>query len=91
MRNMLPGPRRQVTISLFGARLCVPEGTSIAASMMLSGSLSTQPEDELRPRAPYCLVGNCFECLVRVEGQDVRACMAEVAEGMVIDYAHTGS
>jgi D-hydroxyproline dehydrogenase subunit gamma len=36
-------------------------------------------------RAPYCLMGVCFECLVEVDGVPNRqGCLVPVREGMVI-------
>ena len=38
------------------------------------------------PRAPYCLMGVCFECLVTVDGVGSRqGCLVPVREGMVIE------
>jgi D-hydroxyproline dehydrogenase subunit gamma len=37
------------------------------------------------PRAPYCMMGVCFECLVEVDGKPSRqACLTTVRDGMVI-------
>ena len=37
------------------------------------------------PRAPYCLMGVCFECLAEVDGVPNRqGCMVAVREGMQI-------
>ncbi|MER9484206.1 (2Fe-2S)-binding protein [Mesorhizobium sp. M0494] len=37
------------------------------------------------PRAPYCLMGVCFECLVTVDGiQNRQACLTEVEQGMTV-------
>jgi len=41
------------------------------------------------PRAPWCLMGACFECLVEVDGQpNVQACMTLVHDGMVVALQH---
>ena len=38
------------------------------------------------PRAPFCMIGNCYECLVEVEGKGlVQACLTEVSEGMRVN------
>ncbi|MEO8806445.1 MAG: (2Fe-2S)-binding protein [Burkholderiaceae bacterium] len=37
------------------------------------------------PRAPLCLMGVCFDCLVEVDGrQNVQACMVQVKAGMQV-------
>ncbi len=36
-------------------------------------------------RAPFCMMGACFECLVEIDGEaNVQACMTEIGEGMRI-------
>lgn len=36
-------------------------------------------------RAPYCMMGACFECLVTIDGRPNRqACMTEIREGMAV-------
>ena len=36
-------------------------------------------------RAPYCMMGICFECLLEIDGlQNVQGCMTQVKEGMQI-------
>jgi sarcosine oxidase subunit alpha len=41
------------------------------------------------PRAPYCLMGVCFECLVTIDGVANRqACLVEAREGMAVLTQH---
>ena len=41
------------------------------------------------PRAPLCLMGVCFDCLVEVDGrQNVQSCMVDVREGMNVGLQH---
>ena len=36
-------------------------------------------------RAPYCLMGVCFECLMEIDGEpDVQSCLVTVREGMTV-------
>ncbi|MGH8235875.1 MAG: (2Fe-2S)-binding protein [Steroidobacteraceae bacterium] len=61
-------------------------GDSVA-SLLLTTS---QPEHRTSvisgsPRAPYCLMGVCFECLVEIDGNPYqRACLVPLAHGMRI-------
>ena len=42
-----------------------------------------------QPRAPLCLMGVCFDCLVEVDGrQNVQSCMVEVRDGMQVRLPH---
>ncbi|MFL2542150.1 MAG: (2Fe-2S)-binding protein [Candidatus Latescibacterota bacterium] len=37
-------------------------------------------------RAPYCLMGTCFECLMEIDGVENRqACMTIVVDGMTVN------
>jgi len=37
------------------------------------------------PRAPYCMMGVCFDCLVTIDGVGNRqACLVRVTDGMAI-------
>ncbi len=41
------------------------------------------------PRAPLCMMGVCFECLVEVDGTpNVQACATPVREGMHVRLIH---
>ena len=36
-------------------------------------------------RGPYCMIGNCFDCLVEIDGKPNRqACQEKVREGMQV-------
>jgi sarcosine oxidase subunit alpha len=38
------------------------------------------------PRAPYCLMGVCFDCLVTIDGVGSRqACLVPVQRGMNVE------
>jgi predicted molibdopterin-dependent oxidoreductase YjgC len=67
----------------FGARA----GDSVAAALLLAGraSFGTTAVTAKR-RAPYCLMGVCFECLVTIDGEGGRqACLVPVRDGMRIE------
>lgn len=75
-----------VTLEFDGQQISVPEGLSIAAALLLAGvtSFRTSPVSG-SSRAPFCMMGVCFECLVEVDGKPSRqACLTTVQEGMVI-------
>ncbi len=60
------------------------EGDNLAAQMLILGLIpSRHAEVDGEPRAPHCMIGNCFECLVEIDGQPNRqACQQPVREGM---------
>ncbi len=77
---------RTVSLSFNDQTLEVPAGISVAAALLMSGinRFRATPVSE-SPRAPYCMMGVCFECLVDIDGVPNRqSCLIEVAEGMRI-------
>lgn len=65
----------------------VPAGISVAAAVLghaHSVHFNRHPVDG-SARAPYCLMGVCFECLMEINGvPNVQSCMVPVAEGMIV-------
>ena len=65
-------------------------GDSVAAALLANGVLAfrTTPISGA-PRGPWCLIGNCHECLVEIDGEPNRqACMVEVRAGMRVRRQH---
>lgn len=61
-------------------------GDSVAAALLAAGiaRFRDSPVDAA-PRAPYCMMGVCFECLVEIDGrQNQQACLIPARAGMVI-------
>jgi predicted molibdopterin-dependent oxidoreductase YjgC len=78
------GERPRVRITVDGAPLDVPAETSVAAALLAGGvdCIRTTPVSGA-PRAPYCMMGVCFECLVEIDGRPNRqACLCAVEAGM---------
>lgn len=66
--------------------LRVPGGRSVAAALLAAGidRFRATPVSGA-PRAPYCMMGVCFECLVEIDGVPSRqSCMVAVHDGMRI-------
>ena len=75
-----------VTVTFEGETCEVPAGISVAAALLGHGDEhfchSAADGDK---RAPYCLMGVCFECLVEIDGTKNRqACLEPVYEGMQV-------
>ncbi len=65
-------------------------GDSVAAALLAAdaGRFRTTPVSGA-PRAAYCMIGACFDCLVTIDGVANRqACMVTVRHGMVIERQH---
>jgi hypothetical protein len=62
-------------------------GDSVAAALLLAGveHCRTTPVSGAK-RAPYCMMGVCFDCLVTIDGVGNRqACLIGVQEGMRVE------
>ncbi len=77
---------RRVTITLDGASIEAFEGDSVAAALLSANPVFTRRSPVSgAPRAPYCMMGICFECLVEIDGVPNRqACMVPVRDGMAV-------
>ncbi len=85
--NRLPcNERAEVEITIEGHKVVALEGETVAAAVMHSGLRPTRTTAVSGAgRAPYCMMGVCFECLMNIDGKpNTQACMTEVSEGMVI-------
>ena len=75
-----------VTVTFEGEPCEVPAGISVAAALLGHTDehiCYSAAEDE--KRAPYCLMGVCFECLVEIDGvKNRQACLEPVYEGMQV-------
>jgi D-hydroxyproline dehydrogenase subunit gamma len=87
MFRKLPDAIRQtVNVLVEGQPVSVNAGESVAAAALLAGKGSTRNSAVSgEPRAPYCMMGVCFECLMVIDGVASRqACLVPVREGMRI-------
>lgn len=87
------GPSRNVTLTFDDHPLTAPEGVSIAAALLLNGvgPFRATPVKSA-PRAAYCMMGVCFECLVEVDGKPgCQACQIPIQEGMNVRRQHGAS
>ncbi len=88
MFKQLPDIEREmIQVFLNGEAVMVPKGMSVAATA-LSHNLSftrTMPISANK-RAPFCMMGVCYDCLMVVNGKpNQRACATYVEEGMRIE------
>jgi predicted molibdopterin-dependent oxidoreductase YjgC len=84
LRAEADGPT--VSVEVEGRAVLVPAGASAAAAVLLAGlrNIRETPASGA-PRAPYCLMGVCFECLAEIDGVPNRqSCMVTVRPGMRI-------
>jgi predicted molibdopterin-dependent oxidoreductase YjgC len=76
-----------VTVIINGQPFQAPQGCTAAAALLLAGAtpMRTTPVSGA-PRAPYCMMGVCFECLAEIDGApNQQACLIPVTDGMRIN------
>lgn len=78
--------RPMVTLRVQGQPITARAGDTLAIALLNAGVVPfRQTPVSGQPRAPLCLMGVCFDCLVEVDGrQNVQSCMIEVCDGMQV-------
>ncbi len=72
-----------MTITVDGVPLEARLGDSLLAAMLTSGGHLRLLEFGGAPRAGFCLMGACHDCMVATEeGAQLRSCTTPVREGM---------
>jgi predicted molibdopterin-dependent oxidoreductase YjgC len=79
----------RVAVWFDGTRLDLPDGANLAAALLAAGvSVFRRTPVSAAPRAPFCMMGACFDCLVEVDGVKRQACMLEVIDGLRVSTPH---
>ena len=84
MFRMLETTAAQIVIELDGVQETVPAGVSVAAALLYLDKIPLRHSAvNGAPRAPFCMMGICFECLIEVDGvANQRGCQLQVQAGM---------
>jgi predicted molibdopterin-dependent oxidoreductase YjgC len=89
-RRLEEPERKWLKVEIDGETVRVAEGESVAAAILASSvrSCRTTPVSG-ESRAPFCMMGVCFECLMEIDGTPNRqSCQIPVKEGMKIRRQH---
>ncbi len=76
-----------ITLTVDGQPIQACAGDSVAAALLLAGlgHCRTTPVTG-ESRAPYCMMGVCFDCLMTIDGVgNQQACLVPVRAGMVVE------
>ena len=85
-KAVVPQERRTLSFVFENAAVNAFEGQTVAQALVAAngGHCRTTPVSG-SPRAPYCLMGVCFDCLVEIDGkQNQQGCLVPVREGMQV-------
>jgi len=79
-----------VPVTIDGAPFVAREGDSVAAALFAAGLRACRTTAVSgAPRAPFCVMGACHDCLVTIDGlANQQACLVLVAPGMSIATQH---
>lgn len=82
--------RDSVTIIVDGKEVKAMAGEMIAAALISNGiNHFRYTKKNHEPRGIYCGIGRCTDCAMTVDGiPNVRTCVTEVKDGMVIETQH---
>ena len=87
MFKRLTDAGQKIDLTVDGRPVECRTGDTVAAALLAASvdHCRTTPVSGA-PRAPYCLMGVCFDCLVTIDGVGSRqACLVPVREGMVVE------
>jgi len=81
---------RPLYIYFNGRKIKAYENETIAVALYAAGVIHFSYSAKLhRPRGPFCMIGKCSQCLMRVNGvPHVRTCITPVEDGMVVEFEH---
>lgn len=85
----LPGnASSEVNFWVEGQQISARHGESVAAAVLAAGLGPTRSTPiSASPRAPYCMMGVCFECLMVIDGRpNTQGCMTPATEGMQVSF-----
>ena len=79
------GPTLRLTVD--GRAVTARAGDTVAATLLANGIDHCRTTPVMgAPRAPYCLMGVCFDCLVTIDGVGSRqACLVPARDGMTVE------
>ena len=78
---------QRLTVVVNGTAVHVPQGFSAAAAMLLHNQGATRTSAlSGEGRAPYCMMGVCFECLMEINGKpNQQGCLVTTTKNMHIN------
>jgi predicted molibdopterin-dependent oxidoreductase YjgC len=81
-----PSPTDGVRITFEGREILARPDDNLAVALLAAGVLDLRDTPVTgSPRAAYCMMGICFDCLVEVDGlANCQACMTPVVPGMIV-------
>ena len=84
-KSTMPENGKIVYLQFDGEVITAFDGDNLAAALLRSGKVVFRTAAKDDPRGPYCMMGVCFECLVKIDGRpNQQACQISVHDGMIV-------
>ncbi len=85
-RRLPEDARPIIRLSVDGRDIEARRGDSVAVALLAANVIPTRTTPvSAAPRAPFCMMGVCFDCLVEIDGiGSQQACLVRVREGMQV-------
>jgi predicted molibdopterin-dependent oxidoreductase YjgC len=80
---------QEIHFQVDGQPILAYEGETIAVALIAAGHRAFRHTAKGEPRGVFCGIGMCFDCMINVDGRNVRACLTPVREGMVVTTVAT--
>ncbi|MFZ4213761.1 (2Fe-2S)-binding protein [Pantoea endophytica] len=82
-----PDGSAKVVIYIDGEATEAEAGETVAAVLLRQRRLMSRTTPvQMSERAPYCMMGVCFDCLAEVDGQgSVQTCLVTVKDNMQVE------
>lgn len=85
-------PDAPVRIVVDGRDVPCAQGQTVAGALLAQGVYRFRVSPNGRTaRGPFCMMGACQECAIRIDGSIRRACQTDVEDGMVIELRGAGA
>lgn len=76
--------KQPISVNIDGEASRAYAGETVASVLLAAGVTVFYRTRSGQPRGPYCNMGACFECQVKIDGDWQRACMTVAEDGMNI-------
>lgn len=85
LKRLAETRRSPIDFSLDGRPLRALDGDTVLTAILINGGWLRQSEFGDGPRAGFCMMGACHDCMVwTANGGKLRACTTPLVEGMVV-------
>ncbi|MGN6146422.1 MAG: (2Fe-2S)-binding protein [Mesorhizobium sp.] len=88
MFRRIDDSRPPILFTFEGKEIAARAGDTVACALLQAGITAFRASVVTgEPRAPYCMMGVCFDCLVTIDGVANRqSCLTEVVAGMQVSF-----